>query len=107
MGTKAATVVKGHLGAVRSTDFAPDSRLLLTTSDDKTAKVGVRLFPCHLYLSFVDTLSFVLLHKLAREPSQPLDSIMTVYAAVDAPRAAMRRNTGWAQQLGALRTFQP
>lgn len=31
--------LKGHMGAVRSVDFSVDSRHLLTSSDDKTAKV--------------------------------------------------------------------
>jgi centriolar protein POC1 len=31
--------LKGHTGAVRSVDFSRDSRYLLTSSDDKTAKV--------------------------------------------------------------------
>ena len=32
--------LKGHMGAVRSVDFSTDSRHLLTSSDDKTAKVS-------------------------------------------------------------------
>ena len=31
--------LKGHMGAVRSVEFSRDGRLLLTGSDDKTAKV--------------------------------------------------------------------
>ena len=33
--------LKGHTGAVRSVDFSQDSRHLLTSSDDKTAKVSL------------------------------------------------------------------
>ena len=33
--------LKGHMGAVRSVDFSADSRHLLTSSDDKTAKVSL------------------------------------------------------------------
>lgn len=34
-----SVTLKGHTGAVRSVVFSQDSRHLLTSSDDKTAKV--------------------------------------------------------------------
>lgn len=34
-----STVIRGHTGSVRSVCFAPNQRMLLTGSDDKTLKV--------------------------------------------------------------------
>lgn len=41
IGTKdgKATTIKGHQGAVRCVSFSQDGRFLMSTSDDKTAKV--------------------------------------------------------------------
>ena len=43
--------LKGHMGAVRSVEFSRDGRLLLTGSDDKTAKVPLTTTTITLQLS--------------------------------------------------------
>lgn len=40
-----SVVLKGHTAAVRSVDFSYDSKLLISASDDKTAKVCHVSFP--------------------------------------------------------------